>query len=211
MNKVEYPKSYIVWDLETSGLKFDEDKILEIGMYRVEDGETVEEKRWVLNNRIDIPEFITNINGMTTEIAEKEGVEPSVAFKEFLTYLRCSKANLTHNGIGFDIPFLVEQAAQVLEFTGERKEKFRAFLEDTAVDTAVIFKARIHEMERKWNESFIQFGQRVMSRIIRGKFNLGVCCDELGIDRSTTVQHRALGDVYLTNEVFKELLVKCEE
>jgi DNA polymerase III epsilon subunit-like protein len=208
MNKIHFPNNYIVWDLETSGLSGAKDKILEIGMFKVENGEVVEEKRWVLDNKIDIPEEITRINGMTSSIIKMEGRDPKECLEEFLEYVRDSKANLTHNGIKFDIGFLVEQTMQILNWELGRVEKLKNHLEGTAIDTAVIYKgAKICKLERMWNETFYQYGRRVMDTIIPGKYNLGWCCDELGVDRSNVVQHRALGDVFLTHEVFKKILV----
>lgn len=208
MRTVEYPNSYIVWDLETSGLDPVKDKILEIGMFMVADGEVTATKRWVLNHGIKIPEHITAINGMNEEIMIAEGRDPATCLKEFLSFVNNSKANLTHNGIKFDIGFLVESYNALLVPTIEEVEKLRSHLQDTAIDTAVIFKADLHGFKRQWNETFHQFAKRVMEAILRGKYNLGVCCDELKIDRSTVTQHRALGDVQLTNEVFKALLIK---
>lgn len=208
MKNVEYPKSYIVWDLETSGLDGSKDKILEIGMFMVADGEVTTSRRWVLNHGIAIPEHITAINGMCKEIMDTEGQDPKKCLQEFLSFVNNSKANLTHNGIKFDIGFLVENCSQILEMTIGDVEKLRSHLENTAIDTAVIFKADLHGFKRQWNETFHQFAKRVMEAVLRGKYNLGVCCDELGIDRSTVTQHRALGDVQLTHEVFKKLLIK---
>jgi DNA polymerase III epsilon subunit-like protein len=208
MITLQYPTSYIAWDLETSGLNFKEDKILEIGLYRVENGEVYESKRWVLDNKIQIPQHITDINGMTNEIIEKEGQDPAVCISQFIDYVRDSEANLTHNGINFDIKFMVQQAKQYIKHDDMQTESFRDYLNKSAIDTAVIFKANLHGMKKMWNETFYEFGVRVMKQVLNGKYNLGVCCDELGIDRSSIVQHRALGDVELTHLVYQKLLTR---
>ncbi len=201
---IEYPKNYIVWDLETSGLDPKKSKILEIGMFRVVNGEVTQQKRWVLNHGIEIPAEITAINGMTKEIIDAEGRDPNECLLEFIHEVRHSDANLTHNGIRFDIGFFVESCSG-LEVD---LEKMKSHLQKTSIDTAVLFKAHRAGYLRNWNESFFEYATRVMSVIIKGKYNLGVCCDELGIDRSKTTQHRALGDVELTHEVFKAMLLK---
>jgi len=55
MNKLHYPTTYLVWDLETSGLEKETCKILEIGCATVHDCQIVERKSWVLNHGIEIP------------------------------------------------------------------------------------------------------------------------------------------------------------
>ncbi len=47
---IQYPKKYIVWDLETSGLDGTKDKILEIGLMCVEEGNVSVRKNWILNH-----------------------------------------------------------------------------------------------------------------------------------------------------------------
>lgn len=207
MHKLQYPKSYIVWDLETNGFKAPACKILEIGMFKIEDGEVVETKRWVLNYGIEISPEITAINGMTKEIIDAEGRDPKECLLEFLDYVRECKGNLTHNGIRFDIPFLVDSIMGTLEWNLETCEKVRRHLDATALDTAVFVKAGKLNMSRLWNESFKQYADRVMNVMAKGvKYNVGICCEELGIDKSKVTQHRALGDVELTNEIFKKIL-----
>ncbi len=205
---LEFPKNYIVWDLETSGLDGTTCHILEIGMFKVIDEKVVEKKRWVLNHNIEISQEITNINGMTKEILLAEGVDPGIAFNEFLSFIRESEANLTHNGIKFDINFLVKGIKKCLLWNEDKSKELEDFLYKTSIDTAVMFKANALGYPRKWNESFYDYAKRVMSSISKTKYNLGVCCDELGVDRSKIKQHRALGDVELTHEVFKEMLIK---
>ncbi len=207
IKKIHYPDKYIVWDLETSGLDGTKDKILEIGMFKVEAGQVIDQKRWVLDNNIEIPQFITDINGMNAEIIKAEGKDPRLCIEEFLEHIRECEANLTHNGFKFDIGFLVSQVEQILQWDAERVNNLKKKLEYTSIDTAMIFKGNMHGFKRMWNESQASYYKRVGEAILRGKYNLGVCCDELKIDRSKITQHRALGDVELTHEVFKAMLL----
>lgn len=204
---IKYPDSYIVWDLETTGFDGLKNHIVEIGMFKVDNGEVSETKRWVLNHSIEIPEEITNINGMTKAIIDAEGMDPKVALEEFLGYVRDSRANITHNGVKFDIIFFCNQLKFVLGYEDEMVKKIQGHLQRTAIDTAMMFKGNMHQIPRMWNENFHQYANRVGEQILRGKFNLGVCCDELGVDKSKVTQHRALGDVELTHEIYK-IMVK---
>ena len=37
------------------------------------------------------------------------------------------------------------------------------------------------------------------------KYNLGLCCEEMEVDKSNITLHRASGDVYLTYELYKKI------
>lgn len=204
---MKYPSSYIAWDLETSGLDAAAGaKILEIGAARIENGEIVERKSWLLNHGIEIPEHITAINNITKAMIDAEGVDPKTALSEFFAFFKIGTPHLTHNGIRFDIPFLVESARQIYGADAGRTNDLRSNLYATAVDTAVLVKGRKLEMDRLWNEDFKTYADRVMMVRAPGvKYNVAQCCDELEISIDVQ-QHRALGDVELTNEIFKRLI-----
>jgi hypothetical protein len=60
---------------------------------------------------------------------------------------------------------------------------------------------------QKEDETFYEFGKRIMDiRAYGVKFNVALCCDEMGIDRTNIELHRAGADVYLTNEIYKNLI-----
>lgn len=208
------PIDLIVWDLETDGFVAPANKILEIGAFIIR-GDSVEERRWVLHNKdsegitIPVPEKITEINGMTTEKVIEEGRDPMECLMELIPLLNASKKNLTHNGINFDIPFLVAYATDVLVYNATEASLLRSHLRITACDTAVLFKGKKLGMYQGSCELFGAYGDRVMSQRVKGLlFNLGHCCDEHGIDRSNVVQHRALGDVELTYKLYQAICNK---
>lgn len=196
---------YIVWDIETTGFVAPACSILEIACFIVR-GNEVEEKHWVFNNMIEIPEKITEITGITKEIIEAEGGDPMTHLMEFLPLFKRCKKNITHNGVKFDIPFLVDYSAHILGFKDEEKVAVKNLIRSTAFDTAVHFKSSKLGMKARDGESFVQFADRVMSTFAKGVFfNLGVCCDESGISMEGIKQHRALADVFLTHEVYKKI------
>lgn len=201
-NENEKDIDVLVFDLETTGFVAPESKILEIGCFIVR-GEEVERRHWVLNNNCEIPEKITEITGITKEIIEAEGRDPKECLQEFLPLFKRCKKNVTHNGVRFDIPFLVEYSAHVLAFQPNEKMAVTNLIRSTAFDTAIHFKAKKLNMEPYFRESFVQFADRVMSvRAFGIKYSLGLCVEELGIKKDL-VQHRAMADVELTHEVYK--------
>jgi DNA polymerase III epsilon subunit-like protein len=211
-------ESLVVWDLETTGFVENPDaRIIEIGAQVIGDGEVKETHKWILNHGIDIPEEITKITGISKEDIDREGVDPFVAMQEFMDVLKSTHFNLTHNGFRFDIPFLEKEYKAIGESRFDTilegipmtfsAARFREYLEFSGVDTAVMYKAKKLGLTQREDESFKQFADRVMSIKAWGvKYNVGICCDELGIDRTNITQHRANADVYLTREIFKKMI-----
>lgn len=194
----------IVWDLETTGFVAPEAKILEIGCFIVR-GEEVERKHWVLDNKIEIPEKIVEITGITQEIIDAEGRDPKECIEEFMPLFKEAKVNVTHNGVRFDIPFLTDFVADLMNYRDEQKIAVRNLIRSTAFDTAVHFKAKKLDMQPYFREPFVQFADRVMNVRAKGVFyTLGLCVEELGITHDLT-QHRAMADVELTYEIYKKI------
>lgn len=199
----------IVWDLETTGFVAPECKILEIGAFLIWDNGEIEKKHWVLDNKVEIPQNIIEITGITPEIIAAEGRDPEECLKEFVAYLIMAKQNVTHNGIKFDIPFLLGTVGDVLKFDDAHKKELEEMLRSKAFDTAARFKGDKLGTIQYPDETFVQYADRVMSQKVFGlKFNLGVCCDHYGIDRTNIIQHRALGDVELTHKLFNKFMQK---
>lgn len=208
MGKTKEAKSeidLIVWDLETTGFNAPKDKILEIGCFIIR-GDEVERRHWVLDNKMEIPEKIIEITGITKEIIDAEGRDPKECLQEFLPLFKECGKNITHNGVRFDIPFLVNYSADLLGYTDQQKMAVTNLIRSTAFDTAVHFKAKKLDMQPFFRESFVQYAERVMNVRAKGVFyTLGLCVEELGI-KHELVQHRAMADVELTYEIFKKLI-----
>ena len=101
--KQNFVDSYVVFDTETTGLKDQIDKIIEIGALKVINNEVVEEFDVLINPEIEIPEIITNITGITDEMVKNEATIDEVLpkFMEFVGDLPV----ICHNA-PFDIGFI---------------------------------------------------------------------------------------------------------
>lgn len=201
-------KDYVVWDLETTGLDPKTNHILEIAALVIKDGEVVNTYSTLLNHGIDIPAEASAVHGITKEMCEKEGITPSTAIMDLIGFLTDANVHITHNGFRFDIPFLIESFKRTCKAPESFTTQLEAGLYERGLDTAVLYKARNMQppLERRFEESFKAFADRVMSvRVFGLKYNVGVCCDTLGIDKSQATQHRALGDITLTNLIYKKL------
>lgn len=70
--KQKFVDSYIVFDIETTGLKDQIDKIIEIGALKVINNEIVEEFSVLINPQMLLPEVIVNITGITDEMLQNQ-------------------------------------------------------------------------------------------------------------------------------------------
>lgn len=101
MNK--FVDSYIIFDTETTGLKDQFDQIIEIGALKYIDNELVEEYDVLINPKIDIPEIITSITGITNDMVEHEKTIEQV-LPEFIDFIGDLPV-ICHNA-PFDIGFI---------------------------------------------------------------------------------------------------------
>ena len=199
-HRIGFPKNYIVWDLETGGLDPKTCPIVEVAVVIVQDGVIADQWSELLNNNVDIDERATAVHGITREMCEKEGKEPAQVLKRLLQNIVDCEAHVTHNGSRFDIIFL----ENALEAIGENWDS--GALHGKHIDTAALYKADGMREPRGWQEGWNDYFNRVLNLRVPGlKYNVGACCDDLGISREGVQQHRALADVVLTNEIYKRL------
>jgi len=197
---------YIVWDLETTGFRPEHDAIIEIGMMIV-DGDKVERKAWLLNHDIEIPEKITELTTITKELLDKDGENPAECLEAFIKEIMVAETNVTHNGIAFDIPFILGAVKKHLHYTADQEAELRAHLLMTAIDTCILIKGRKLKIGMEPGEKFRHYANRVKDIRAKGvKSNLTTVCEEMEIKINESNRHRALGDVELTNQVYIKTL-----
>ena len=95
--------SYVAVDLETTGLRAKEDKIIEIGAIKVVDGVQVDEFSTFVNPRTKISPRITELTGITNEDV-KDAPFDTEAMADFLSFSE-GFVLLGHN-VRFDYSFL---------------------------------------------------------------------------------------------------------
>lgn len=98
--------SYVVFDLETTGLSVKNDMITEIGAIKIKDGEVVDTFSQLINPERRIPEFIVNLTGITDAmVRDKPTIDEVVGpFKEFIE----GSILVAHNA-SFDLGFIREK------------------------------------------------------------------------------------------------------
>ncbi len=123
--------SYIVLDIETTGLSHLSDEIIEIGALRVEAGKPTEEFHSLVQCRQKLPEAIKKLTGITDEELVSNGRELHIVLPELLSFL--SDLPVVCHNASFDLNFM--QAACRRENLPIPKNK--------CIDTMILAKRRL--------------------------------------------------------------------
>ena len=96
-------ESYVVVDLETTGLSPEKNRILEIGAVRLEQGKKTDSFQIMVKCPTEISEFVSELTGITKEMCES-GVEEREALEQFLKF--AGEDPLIDHNLLFDFKFL---------------------------------------------------------------------------------------------------------
>ncbi|HEU4964728.1 MAG TPA: ATP-dependent DNA helicase DinG [Bacilli bacterium] len=111
-------ETYVVFDLETTGLNPHRDRIIEIGAVKVEHGQVTDTFHKLTNPGVPLPNFIKDLTGLTDEdLADAPEIEEVMG--EFLPFI--GDAILVAHNADFDVRFLNEalEEAGYLAYVGE--------------------------------------------------------------------------------------------
>lgn len=103
ISKLLQENTFIVFDLETTGIDASKDEITEIGAVKIVDGEIVETFATLIKPKQSIPEFITKITGISNDM-----VKTAPSIEEVLPdfYKFCHQSTLVAYNINFDYRFI---------------------------------------------------------------------------------------------------------
>lgn len=102
----DYIPAYVLLDVETTGLDFENCRIIEIGAIKV-NGEYKEKYHRLFDVEGELPEFISKLTGITKKLLCSEGVDRYEGFEEFRTFV--GDLPLVGFNIKFDITFLEKE------------------------------------------------------------------------------------------------------
>lgn len=106
-------QDFVAFDLETTGLDFKSEEIIEIGAVRVREGKVEETFSRVVRAARPVTAFLTSLTGITAaEVAE--GGDPAQALTEFFAF--CGDLPLVAHNSSFDLHFL-EKTSQAAGLT----------------------------------------------------------------------------------------------
>ena len=146
--------THLAIDLEMTGLNVKKDHILEIGAVRMEGGRPAGEFSALINPHCTIPETITQLTGITQEMADS-GEELSDVLPRFLAF--AGELPLLGHNLNFDYSFLKQAFVNVgLPFEragidtlklarrylpGEQKKKLTELRTLFGIDTGAVHRA----------------------------------------------------------------------
>lgn len=64
---LEYVPDYVLFDLETTGISWEKDEVVEISAVKVKVGEIVDEFSSLVNPGMSIPYYASEVNGITDD------------------------------------------------------------------------------------------------------------------------------------------------
>jgi len=94
--------TFCVFDLETTGPNHEQDKIIEIGLIKIKNLEIVEEKQFLINPKIRIPDFIQKLTSIKNEDV-KDAPTIEEVIDEIVDFM--GDSILVAHNISFDVPF----------------------------------------------------------------------------------------------------------
>lgn len=119
---LDFPNSYVVIDVETTGLDPTYDKIIEIGALKVENGTLVDSFSTLVNPGVPVDDFITQLTGITNDDLASAPA-PDSALSAFSSFI--GDSILVGHNVHFDVNFLYD----AFEYTLDR------YLENNFIDT----------------------------------------------------------------------------
>lgn len=102
--KIHAPISFVAIDLETTGLKSDQDSIIEMGAIKNRDGEPVAQYHALVKNEKSVPDVIVSLTGIKNELLEQYGLPIEKAIDGILDFI--GDDILVGHYISFDLLFL---------------------------------------------------------------------------------------------------------
>ena len=116
-------ETYVVFDIETTGLEPQKCRITEIGAIKLVNGEVTDKFSQLINPGVSIPPAITNLTGITDEmVADKPDI--AEVLPRFLDF--CAGASVVAHNASFDCGFIRYNAAALgLEFKNRTIDTLR--------------------------------------------------------------------------------------
>ena len=178
-----WAKFLTVFDLETTGLDVKTSRIVTATVATLNPaGEVTELREWLVNPGIEIPEAASNVHGVTTEVAQRDGLNPRTAVAEIIELL--SQKNKEMPLVAFNAPY----DFSILKWEAERYS-ISALDPNPVIDPLVIDKQ--------------------VDRYRKGKRNLGVMSEHYGIRLEDA--HNSTADAVAAGKIAQHLARKFSE
>lgn len=131
---------FVVFDVETTGLNPNENEITEIGAWKVKNGVVVDKFNALINIKGTVPEFITELTGITKDMLNVADTE-DIVLTDFHSF--CEDLPLLAHNLPFDWGFIKTAGTRVgLDFTNRGTRKGI----DTLALTRKYFRTTNHKL-----------------------------------------------------------------
>lgn len=107
-----YAEDYVVFDLETTGVRQGRDRIIEISAVKVRGHKVTEEYTTLVNPEMHIPKGATAVNGITDDMV-RDAPKMKEAVEGFLAFIG-NDILVGHNIHTFDLNFICDAAMETL-------------------------------------------------------------------------------------------------
>lgn len=138
-------KTYISFDLETTGLNEKKDSIIEIGAVKVKDGKVIDRFARFLKPSVPISSAITNLTGITNDMVKNAG-DTKTTIQDFVRF--CDGYSLVGHNIQFDYKFMKTYAVH-----------YGLSFEKEGIDTLKIARKVHKDLESRSLESLCSYYQ----------------------------------------------------
>lgn len=101
--KISDRKQFVVMDIETTGLDYTTDGIIEIGALKISEGKT-EELNLLVSCSRKLPPFIVNLTGITEKLLYEKGIELKRALELIVDFI--GEKTVVGYNINFDMKFI---------------------------------------------------------------------------------------------------------
>ena len=132
---LEYVPDYVLFDLETTGISWEKDEVVEISAVKVKGGEIVDEFSSLVNPGMPIPYYASEVNGITDDMVADSPTFDKV-LGEFLEFAG-DEVLVGHNIHTFDMKF-IQKSSQYY---------FGKLIGNDYVDTLMLARLYLPEME----------------------------------------------------------------
>lgn len=182
--------SFVVVDIETTGLSCANSKIIEVGAIKFEDWTPVEKFHTLINPGKHIPNDATKVNNITDEM-----VANSPAFVEIIDSLDSfiGKSNIVGHNLAFDLKFLYHFG---YDFTSCKRKYY---------DTLEIAQRTLKKPRMKWDKEWEEYTINDNYDYDVENYKLTTLCGYYEII-DDTFAHRALSDAFATGLLFMNLV-----
>lgn len=177
--KCNLNKSFVVVDIETTGLDKKTCQITEIGAVKYNHGVegTVEEFSVLckIDGKIPTKLLELGLNDITDELLESEGIPINDALTQFNKFIKGCDVMVTQNGYKFDLPFITYQLLK----------------------NGISVVPLVEIPEQRDTMEISKFQNRSQS-----KHNMGALCSYYDVSYDSDSHHRAVYDCRVTSDIY---------